>query len=132
MPNLLMQRIVKNIGLSFACLCLAIVVGFSMQSFSMFAVPAAIFLVLCAGTVRLIVRHRKGVFYVWSGKCIGSSKSFLPSRLDYIFQNSEGESVVVKARGAKEFRETLCYELLFEYSGDPDVPDNLMDSTVCS
>ena len=130
MPSLLMQRMIKNAFFSVALLCLAFVVGLSMKNLTMFAIPAVLAAVLAAGTVRMVLKYRNGSMFVWSGTCMGFTKSFLPTRLDYVFQNHEGESYVIKGRAAKEFRETLCYDLLFENAGDLDVPPNLIDSSL--
>jgi len=130
MPDLLTLRIVKNIIFSFVLIVLAFVIGISMSNFFMFAVPAVLAIILIAGTYRLTRRYRNGNVYVWSGTCLGSSKSFLPTRVDYAFQADTGESIVVKGRATKEFRESLHYDLLFERTGDFDEHPNLMDFTV--
>ena len=128
MPGIIAQRATKNIGISFALLCLAVIIGISMRDFIMFAIPAALAALLSASTFRMIYQYKKGRLYVWTGTCVGQTKGFLPTRYDYVFRDEPGETVVIKGRALKEFREGLCYDLLFEYSSLSDVPPVFWDS----
>ena len=130
MPPVILQRIVKNIALTFALLCLALTIGISMHSFEMFAIPAALALVIAGGTFRIFRRYAKGSVYICTATCTGYTKGFLPGRYDYTFLDENNEVIVVSGHAVKEFREGVCYEMLFERSATIDVPPVFIDSRI--